>query len=155
MDELWRQWPKDQRILVSNKGRIVSCRQSHCRELPIFINDSRYRQTSAGFVHRLVAETWIPKHSGNEVNHIDGDKTNNAVDNLEWTTHSKNLKHAYLEGLHPGHHYPVEIVETGEQFDSQIECAKALHSTKSNISKAVLGKVKKHKGFTIRRVEKS
>lgn len=100
MDELWRQWPKDQRILVSNKGR-------------------------------------------------------NAVDNLEWTTHSRNLKHAYLEGLHPGHHYPVEIVETGEQFDSQIECAKALHSTKSNISKTVLGKVKKHKGFTIRRVEKS
>lgn len=42
-------------------------------------------------VHRIVAETFLPKIDGKEfVNHIDGDKTNNCVDNLEWCTASEN-----------------------------------------------------------------
>lgn len=51
-------------------------------------------------VQRLVAETFIPNPKGEEqVNFLDGDKTNNAVYNLEWATNSENQLHAYRTGL--------------------------------------------------------
>ena len=51
-------------------------------------------------VHRLVAEAFIlnPKRLP-EINHIDGNKQNNSVDNLEWCTRSQNTSHAFKTGL--------------------------------------------------------
>ena len=48
-------------------------------------------------VHRLVAQEFIPTPQTSEkleVNHKDGDKTNNNIDNLEWITHKKNMQHS-------------------------------------------------------------
>ena len=55
------------------------------------------------FIHRLVAETFIPNPNNYlVVNHINGDKTNNHIDNLEWCTQQYNIKHAYKNGLKKG-----------------------------------------------------
>lgn len=61
-------------------------------------------------IHRLVALAFIEPIQGKEfVNHIDGNKTNNEVSNLEWCTRSENMIHAHRTGLIVRHKKPKPI----------------------------------------------
>lgn len=67
-------------------------------------NGKGYLRVSIGkklmFVHRLVAEKYIPNEGNKpQVNHKDGNKSNNCVDNLEWVTNQENRNHAVKNGL--------------------------------------------------------
>lgn len=54
-------------------------------------------------IHRLVAQAFIPNLDNKPcINHIDGNKQNNCIENLEWCTHSENSKHNYKIGLQIG-----------------------------------------------------
>jgi len=106
---------------VSNLGRIKAlARIKNCNKGYGTMKEHIMKQTNANceyyrvpltnknhikkyyLVHRLVALAFLPNPNNFEdVNHIDGNKANNSVDNLEWCTRSYNLKHAIDTGLRP------------------------------------------------------
>ena len=100
---------------ITDTGRVISCERftadgKHLKEREIkggfFSNGYKFaclRKNGCSrnhLIHRLVAEAFID-NPGNlpVVNHIDGDRVNNQVTNLEWVTRSRNLEHAVEIGL--------------------------------------------------------
>ena len=103
--------------------------------------------------HRLVLETFVsPSPEGHECNHIDGDKLNNRIENLEWVTPGENNRHAYENGLNQnageGHcwakltaHQVREIRQlyaTGNYYQREIGAMFGVAST--TVSRIVAGK---------------
>jgi len=91
---------------VTEKGEVINSKTN--RKLKPQNNGNGYLKvtlTIAGIqiqrnIHRLVAEMYVVKISGkNQVNHIDGNKSNNHFVNLEWVTNSENQLHAHRIGL--------------------------------------------------------
>lgn len=111
--EIWKDVPEYENIYqVSNYGNIKSLisnrllKPSKDRFGYVRFNAIKDKKPKTLRIHRLVMNVFNPINTKMQVNHIDGDKTNNHINNLEWCTDSENKIHAYKTGLMvPGNQY--------------------------------------------------
>ena len=102
MPEIWKDIKGYEGLYkISNTGKVFSCRLNKemaiNKQYYLSINLSKNGKQKHFYIHRLVAETFIPNpENKTDVNHIDHNPHNARADNLEWTTHSENIS-KYLE----------------------------------------------------------
>ena len=98
-------------------------------------------------IHRLVAESFLIGEG--HINHIDGNKQNNNVLNLEFCTQKENNSHAHKNNLHPKKRYtPIICNETHEVFKSKTELARCIGISPVIVSAHIRGYTKHIKGKT-------
>ena len=98
--------------VVSKDGRVFRILEDGFKEISQATNGDGYKTVVLykdskpyfRYVHILVAQCWVGSSSSSKgyVNHKDGDKTNNAADNLEYADAKENTQHAYDKGLADG-----------------------------------------------------
>ena len=99
-----------------------------------FVHLFKDKQSSRFYVHRLVASAFVDGEcDGKIVNHIDGNKSNNVAENLEWVTPSENMQHAWKHGMCLVWDKQVAAVKEYNKTkraltDDQVRQIKAMHS---------------------------
>jgi len=123
----------------------------HWKYLTVFLHYGE-GQMKCVRVHRLVAEAFIPNPDNlPQINHIDGNKENNSVSNLEWVTALENTSHAWKNGLCnnivKAKQRPVINLDTGERFDSLADAERSYGKSFGTISHALNGKHERAHGY--------
>lgn len=126
---------------VSNLGRIKALkRKKNCNRGWGWIKEHIMKQTTANseyyrvpltnkehikkyyLVHRLVAQAFLENPNNlPEVNHINGNKFDNSISNLEWCNRQYNIKHAYKIGLNPSKKKMIEYINSLEERIEKLE----------------------------------
>lgn len=161
MKELWKQIPNIPNYYASNLGNLKSvfnnkehilhpypkkCRSEKNTYMYIRIRRKNYR------VHRLILAAFTGEMRDLDVNHLDGNKLNNRLDNLEWCTKKENMIHALKNNLLtfkddylPISAYrpvPIKDLTTNKNYSSITEASRDLSIGASSISGVVNGKHK-------------
>lgn len=141
--------------IISNTGRIAKLlhpkinKDGYCEQG--LVKDSKKKSKR---IHRLVAEAFIPNPDGLlEVNHIDENKSNNNVENLEWCDHKYNTTHGtrierirHAQRNRADRSKPVMCIETGIVYPSINEAARQTGADRNTIADVCKGKLKTAKG---------
>ena len=138
----YRQLDFNPKYLISNKGFVISMKKKGFNILKprigihgylrVYLRNLNTNKRKDYYIHRLVALYFIDNpYEYNEVNHIDGNKTNNYLENLEWCNRSQNNLHAYENDLHKPCYKPCEI--DGVQYESQSDASNQLGVSRSTI----------------------
>ena len=149
MNEEWKKIEDFPNYSVSNLGRVRNDRtgkilkpgKNRCGYRQVILSQGHCKSRVFS-VHRLVADAFIlnPENKP-ELNHIDGDPSNNQVDNLEWCNRSENILHSYRVLNHKRSTKQIIRVEDGRVFNSVKEAMLACGLKRLNdISDCLRGK---------------
>ncbi len=178
MKEIWKDVEGVFGYQVSNLGRVRSLfsrggKRAYPRVMKGHIDSHGYVQVTISvdgksklmFVHILVAKAFIPNPLGKRtINHINCNKTDNRVCNLEWATDSENIKHAFAHGKKPikaqlgkygfesSRGIPIQQIDRHTKnviniFGSALEAYRETGVNKSDILSCVHGKLKSAGGY--------
>ena len=165
MKEIWKPIIGYENLYqVSNLGKIKSLKRniilkpSHNRKGYLQIILYKNKNKKVGRIHRLVAEAFIPNPLNKpQVNHIDGNKANNCIYNLEWCTNSENQKHAFKNNLQTNKGNNNPRIRKVNQYDLQgnfiktwnsiYDIVKELNIDRSTVWRSCIGKYKQGKGY--------
>lgn len=167
MKEIWKDIEEYEGIYqVSNLGRVKRVdTDSILKGFKITKGYVGVRLSKNGIVsnkriHRLVAQAFIPNpESKPQVNHIDEDKTNNMISNLEWSTSKENINHGTRneragKTMSKSKSIPIIAIniKTGEstEFYGSNECARQVGLSQGNITSVLKGRYKQTGGYTFK-----
>lgn len=157
MASILLEWHGTKRYSISEDGVVLDTIKG--KEKPTFIRNG-YKCVSLNdglkdrneYVHRLLGKAFIPNPLGLPcINHIDGNKLNNSIENLEWCTYQKNIWHRYnclpvnMQGrVHNGGgvRKPIRCIETGEKFSSIMDCQRKTGITHTALCEHLKGRNK-------------
>ena len=158
MEEIWKDIPGYEGYYqASNKGKIKSllfqnnvCNKKYPREKILKAKKSKDNclrvelwkegQHKTWLVYRLIAMTFlgIPKDKKLTINHKDGNRLNNNIDNLEWLSLAENIKHGFRTGLYKKCKN-ITLIKDGEeyQFNSLSEASTWMGKYKGYLSEKI------------------
>lgn len=137
-------------ICIKTKKKLLKLNKNSRGYIVITFTKNKIQKSYS--VHRLVAEAFIPNPENKpQVNHINGDKTDNRVENLEWCTGSENMQHCYKNNLQKKRFKRVNQYTLDncfvKQWDSLTQIEKELHIKHSKVSMVCNCKRKKAGNF--------